>query len=270
MNLPPSWKAEIEEAVQKTTDTTSERQKTENEKNTSEIIGAIKSFVDAYKAQHDKPERKDKIKRTLDIATVALLFGTALFTGLGWWVFRGQLIEMQGEQRPWLYADIPVITDNISINRNGWFDFPVKFTIHNVGHAPAMAAMLSPVAKVFKSEDGTPTNLIKIRDYYCPTTGGPTKSGRVVFPNQTYEQNTTFGIDGREWAKSVTIGGLVNSYIVGCVAYRFPELDTIHWTGFVYGLNRKTAPVMPPDPTSVPFDQIIVTPLEFPDAFQAN
>jgi hypothetical protein len=53
--LPPSWRSEIQNAIR-------------------EIAPS-----------------KDKFKRAIDIATVVLLFATALFTALAWYVFRSQL-----------------------------------------------------------------------------------------------------------------------------------------------------------------------------------
>lgn len=79
--LPPSWKSEFQETVKETQDETDKRQKAENEKNSTNIAAAIQRFAHAYNARHDKPQRKDKFKRTIDIATV-LLFATALFTAL--------------------------------------------------------------------------------------------------------------------------------------------------------------------------------------------
>ena len=87
--LPPSWKGEVEKVVEDKANARSERQKTEDDKNA--ITTAIQTFIHTYNAQHNKPERKDKVKRVLDIATVILLFGTALFTALAWLVFKGQL-----------------------------------------------------------------------------------------------------------------------------------------------------------------------------------
>src|SRR6202035_2594009 len=91
----PLWKSEIQKAVEETANAASERQKAENKQDASEIAVQIKAFVDAYQAQNTKPKRKDKLKRFLDIATVALLFGTALFSGLAWLVFRDQLHVFQ-------------------------------------------------------------------------------------------------------------------------------------------------------------------------------
>jgi hypothetical protein len=80
--MPPSWKTEIEETVEKAAHAASERQKAENDKNASEISTEIKALTDAYKAEKNKPEKTDKVKRVFDIATVFLLFATAVFTGL--------------------------------------------------------------------------------------------------------------------------------------------------------------------------------------------
>jgi hypothetical protein len=79
--LPPS-KTEIEETIEKAANSASERQKAENKKDTSEIALEIKTFNDAYQSERKKPDKTDKVKRALDVATLVLLFATALFTAL--------------------------------------------------------------------------------------------------------------------------------------------------------------------------------------------
>ena len=77
--LPPS-KTEIVETIEKAANSASERQKVENKKNASEILFEIKTFNDAYQSERKKPDKTDKVKRALEVATLVLLFAAALFS----------------------------------------------------------------------------------------------------------------------------------------------------------------------------------------------
>ena len=43
----------------------------------------------------EEAKRPKQIKKGMDVFTLFLVAATALFTGLAWWVFKGQLAEMQ-------------------------------------------------------------------------------------------------------------------------------------------------------------------------------
>jgi hypothetical protein len=94
-NLPPSWKSEIQETVQKAAETSRKREETQRQQEAAAVSEQIKRLVDAYNCERNKPERKDKVKIFLDISTFLLLLITAIFTGLTLCVFRGQLAEMK-------------------------------------------------------------------------------------------------------------------------------------------------------------------------------
>jgi hypothetical protein len=91
--LPPSWKGEANKLEEEETHVSTEQQEISDR--STEIAAALNRFDNSYNTQNNKPERKDKARAFIDIATILLLFGTALFTGLTWFVFRGQLQEMQ-------------------------------------------------------------------------------------------------------------------------------------------------------------------------------
>jgi hypothetical protein len=94
--LTPSLKkSEVAKPIDEAIDCDAERQELDNKKRFTEIVAA-----DSYNAQHNKPARNDKVRAFIDIATILLLFGTALFTGSAWWVFRGQLQEMERAYAP--------------------------------------------------------------------------------------------------------------------------------------------------------------------------
>lgn len=90
--MPPLRKSEVEQSIEEAIHA---RQKNENKSDSAEIIAAINDFAVSYNDNHNKRDRKDKIKVFIDIATIFLLFCAALFTGSAWWVFREQLREME-------------------------------------------------------------------------------------------------------------------------------------------------------------------------------
>jgi hypothetical protein len=98
--MPSFGKSEVENSIEEAIHASAERQKAENRETATEIITAINSFADSYNSQRIKDERKNKVKAFIDITTMLLLFGTALFTGSAWWVFREQLHQMERAYAP--------------------------------------------------------------------------------------------------------------------------------------------------------------------------
>jgi hypothetical protein len=98
--MPSFGKSEVENSIDEAIHASAERQKAENKETATEIITAINSFADSYNSQRIRDERKNKVKAFIDIATMLLLFGTALFTGSAWWVFREQLHQMERAYAP--------------------------------------------------------------------------------------------------------------------------------------------------------------------------
>lgn len=106
--LPPSWKSDIQKAIAKTTNASSERQNAQREQNATAIAKEIKCLVQAYNTQHNKPERRDRLKRLLDVGTFLLVLGTTIFTGLAWWAFKGQLHVFQEQLTEMQNAYTPI------------------------------------------------------------------------------------------------------------------------------------------------------------------
>lgn len=99
--MTPSFdKSEAEKSIEEAIHASTERQNAENKDTATEIIAAINSFADSYNAQRIRDDRKNKVKTFVDIATMLLLFGTALFTGSAWWVFREQLHQIERAYAP--------------------------------------------------------------------------------------------------------------------------------------------------------------------------
>src|SRR5262249_52925995 len=86
--LPPSWKSEIENTIDEKQAAAEERNHSEDNKKASDIAAEIKALNDTYGTQEQKRNRNEAVKRATDIATIGLLFGTVLFTGLSWCEFK--------------------------------------------------------------------------------------------------------------------------------------------------------------------------------------
>jgi hypothetical protein len=93
-------KSEVEKSIEEAIHARAERQKVDNKETAAEIIAAISNFSDSFNDQRIKYDRRNKTKCFIDIAAVLLLFGTALFTGSSWWVFREDLHEIEKAYAP--------------------------------------------------------------------------------------------------------------------------------------------------------------------------
>jgi hypothetical protein len=236
--MPPSWKTEIEETIEKAAHSAGERQKAEHDKNASEIASAIKALNGAYQAEHDKPEKPDKVKRALDIATVFLLFATALFTGLAWWVFRDQLHEMQtsseqiersikasnriadearsanaltGEaNRPWIGAVSAVVIPPITELKNS----KINVNFSNAGKSPAYIVRIKCGATILDASPIDPP-------YVLTPIQAAMGSKSIIVPGQQF--GCPFSrppISGQEAGRIKLSSGAYSFYIYGEIVYR--------------------------------------------------
>ena len=100
MGLPPSWKAEIQVAVEETI-RAAENQRQANQNDAADnVVAAINSLSNAQNSQTSHEDRNEKKDRAISIATLFLVFLTVVFTFLTWRTLSGQLDEMKnaGEQ----------------------------------------------------------------------------------------------------------------------------------------------------------------------------
>jgi hypothetical protein len=242
--LPPSWKTEIEETVEKTANAAREGQKADNDKNASEISTAIKAFSDAYQAQHNKPEEPDKVKRALDIATVALLFFTALFTGLAWWIFRYQLHEMQSSSlqiersitasnriadeaknanaltgeagRAWIGAISALVVPPITEMKNS----KINVNFSNAGKSPAYIIRIKCGAAILDAPPVDPP-------YALTSIQAAMGSKSIMVPGQQFGCPLNKPpISGQEAGKIRLSSGAYSFYVYGEVVYRDVAAET--------------------------------------------
>jgi hypothetical protein len=262
-------KLEIEETVEKAANSTSERQKANNDKNSSEVSAEIKALTDAYKAQHNKSEEPDKVKRALDVATVVLLFATALFTALAWLVFKGQLKAMrstdeaihnqltlmESDQRPWVSAKAE-ISDDIHFYPTG-ARIPVRFILKNSGHSPALYVML--YKKVLVTLNGAlidgkiipQSDPIAEMRSFCADNAGRDMAyrgidkvfGETIFPSDNLDKEERDD-PGRISAIDIGVGQsrspgkIIRPYLIFCINYFFSGRPEIHQTMGLFDIYR--------------------------------
>jgi hypothetical protein len=136
MVLPPSWKSEIQKAVEETANAGREQRKAEKDNESSKIVLAIEALSDAQKTQTAHEDRNDGKSHRLNLIMIFLVFGTVVFTGLSWWVFNGQLDEAKADRRPWvkfinLTTTVPLTFDESGVKAG------FKVIVQNVGKAVA-------------------------------------------------------------------------------------------------------------------------------------
>jgi hypothetical protein len=98
--LPPEWKREIEEALQKERERSDENRKRAEEKQEAAIAAPLRRLVDHYEADQEKRRTNEWVKRIIDAATIGGLFLTAYFAFAQLKVFEGQLHEMEKTYKP--------------------------------------------------------------------------------------------------------------------------------------------------------------------------
>src|SRR5215469_4344298 len=121
---------------------------------------------------------------------------------------------MRVEQRPWVYASAPELTDSISINRSGVWTLPLKFNVYNVGHLPSQYTHTPVVAAIARTTD----ELFSIQRKYCAVSPGFT--GATVFPGQVLTRTPETGILTPENQLLGIINkdpGLIEFKIIGCI-----------------------------------------------------
>ncbi|WP_420970864.1 hypothetical protein [Bradyrhizobium sp. B120] len=264
--LPSSWKAEIEETIDRSVESEGQRQQALNHKNATDIAAAIKSFGESYTARHNKPEKVDKVKRAIDLATLFLLFVTALFTALAWWTFGGQLDEMRkaygplkdtadatkaalvAGQRAWIRIDSMAVGGAGLLAKRESVDAPIAFVITNVGNTPALRVW--PYVKLLTARDSLLDEQAKLCDE--PTRQPGQTLGHTLFPNEQFPKNIGIGeySVGTHLSKEEVARGLgvdnktIPLFVVGCIDYTFPTDPTAHHqTPFIREIDQNPVPI---------------------------
>ncbi len=165
-------------------------------------------------------------------------------------VMRGQLEEMQVEQRAWLYADT-FIGGRIGDGEENYY-IPVTLYYHNTGHLPALFIVSKLTARVVV-EGGLLSEKNEVCDEYRERPLKDTDRGQTTFPSQEHTGSTT-NVDFKKADWTIAKNG-IGVLVVGCVDYRYPGSKVHHQTrfGLVVGAASAggTISKLPRDPTSV-------------------
>ncbi len=262
MVLPPSWKADVQKAVEDLINTDRQKREAQEGQAGAEIAAAIIALRNAQECQTRHEDASDEKNRTINKWTLLLLTLTVIFTAASWWVFSGQLTVMKADQRPWIKIfgrRVVALGFGPMTNTN----MRIQLFLENTGHRPAtgIKARFSfhPVGekadKVLDSEEADIcTNVANI------VIGRNT--GQTIFPNS----QMTIGTDPFEVRMPMSeiqsepnfVGGDgVDFYIFGCVDYLTSSNGDHGQTGFRYRFwsNVKSPGVA----TNLDLDQIRLT-----------
>lgn len=176
-------------------------------------------------------------------------------------VMRGQLHEMQTEQRPWVYADFGP-NGKIYRNQSGGFSIPVAFALHNTGHLPAQFVAPIVVAQVFGP--GPLSRIVAAQKRICAEGIKKRRSPGwgTVFPGQTVPVETAAPISAQEWRSHIMDGFVPGVFIYGCIIYQSAK-GHFSSTGFAFSVERAQTngvaalnQAFPSDPTEAPAKQL--------------
>lgn len=272
--LPSSWKKEVQDSIGDATRIENEQNKAIQAEHTAAVTAALASINKQIENHNERQERAERSKKWLDILTIVLVFATAAFTGLSWWVFYGQLGEMKatGEQtnkiidanivlaetakksveigekalvaanRPWIKIDLQV-AGPIKYDATG-ANITLRYGLRNIGHSPATNVSIelnvfAPAIGIDKILDSR-AELQKIVAALKARPPGP--FGLALFPDETVAQEITVTIGTDELKRITQKVEFVTPYIIGAVDYRFGIDEKSHQTGFIIEVHRSDQP----------------------------
>jgi hypothetical protein len=117
--LPPSWKGEVQKAVEETIKTDADQRQTQQDNNAANITAALKAISDAQDRQTSHEDGSDKKNLALNVVTIILLFVTVFFTYKTWKTFEGQLEEMRKVYKP-IEDQAKVAQETLIASSRGW------------------------------------------------------------------------------------------------------------------------------------------------------
>lgn len=180
------------------------------------------------------------------VGTIAGLFGLYIIyqTLQATWVASNAAAKasdvaektLVASQRPWVSFDVE-IAGPLMIEKNG-FGLPLKITVKNVGHSPAVGVLPYPVIFV---KERQPMDVLEVQKRRCSTVRHPPTRpnrsfGYTLFPGGVgiTERNTPSNT--REELESVLPA--ISPMIVVCADYQFTFTTGSHQTMTMYSLIR--------------------------------
>ena len=256
--LPPSWKGEVQKAVEETIKTDADQRQTQQDNNAANITAALKAISDAQDRQTSHEDGSDKKNLALNVVTIILLFVTVFFTYKTWKTFEGQLEEMRKVYKP-IEDQAKVAQETLIASSRGWIapraaqiagrlekGRPIDVVVHyeNPGREPAQNVIhvingnvIADPALLAPDKLATlqfPEN--RLCDVPTPSEG----EGMIAFPSvQGYDVHLS--IFSKEGTPQAVLEGNESFFIEGCFLYR--TLGAVHHSSYCMYLDpNKTKP----------------------------
>jgi len=265
--LPPAWKGEIQKTIED--ETAADRD--ERDSAATKIAVAVGNLSDAQNAQTRSEDSNETKDRWISIATLIFVILTVLFTGLSWWTFRDQLIEMHSaaeQTNKIIDANAKLVdaatkqaeaaTENTKIARanfvaseRAWLgprnakstgaptidkDLPIVVEYGNTGREPAIDEISDTDVFTATQEDDNAGKVVRrVEDFIgkCKMTWKPGEAF-VVYPNigiSAANYNLTRIVD-KSLVDEDVVSGVKTIFLSGCFVYKTTE--TIHRSWFCY------------------------------------
>jgi len=239
--LPSSWKGEIQETIDEATKADRLEQDAQTKNGSSQIAAALEALRNAQNTQTKHEDKNHEINAALNGVTIFLVSLTAMFTGLSWWVFRGQLDEMRTDQRPWVTVQNVRV---IGLPESGAERpiFNLQYELRNFGRSIAYV-IASGVVVIDGNWDKYQSAACK--DVTSEANGASKPMDRwVVLPENVflYSESGAPSV-GRTSKQIKDAGGAYSATVSGCIRYRFGWEDALsegHYTKFFIGLYAVT------------------------------
>lgn len=222
----------------------------------SDLADLIRSYTTYWKAKKEAIENPKPTPEGCAAWLTAIgTLGGVILAGVAaviFWnqltVMKGQLDEMQAEQRAWIKVDVsptgPLTWPVTAVSDLGMI--PIRFDLENTGHAPAFSVQ-------FTAEPFIPTNAqndpLVAQRKWCSALGSNALTadrGFTVFPGEkigatnipkTYFVRVTSDLL-KEVAKNSAGRKTFVVWIVGCATYFEGSPKARHQSGFVYTLGH--------------------------------
>ena len=278
--LPPSWKSEVQKAIEEKIDANREQRQAEQSEAGAKIASAIKALSDAQNTQTAHDDRNEKINVWLAVITIFLVFLTVVFTGASWWVFSGQLNEMRtaaDQTNKIIEANTKLVdaatkqaaaaAENAQVARNSYVasqrawvgprnvktssaptkdqDLPIMLEYGNTGREPA-------IETVHDMETFTATDEEDRAGIAAQRIGAFIKKCKVMWkPDQTEVVYPSVGLSAANYTLTIpmpksdidddVVSGVKTIFFSGCFSYKTTE--TIHrsWFCFFYKAGKTQA-----------------------------
>jgi hypothetical protein len=206
-----------------------------------QIHNDIRGAAEAQQAEWIRDASKKDRRFRLDIAAIVV---AALGAGILWaqqTIMKGQLDEMQGEQRPWLsITGNPTVTEPLSSDPNG-LRITITFLLKNSGKNPAVNAFVNLEASVSRRPD------IAWQKGVCNRLSN--ELGVSIFSgDQANLGEVTYvgSAELNELSKRFPKGGAIASpFIIACVVYRDSIDGQWHHTPYAYRLDMNRDALKP-------------------------